>query len=282
MGVGQLLKNYFNQLFGSVTGNHRTISTQKKSGVFSHEEYKKEIVRLLKAEPNDLTPRSYELSLYVPDNHGEKTDFQEAYGNEHSPVTEATLFPVLKNWSIREHHSTSRILVKLLIKPPEEVPVHPVELTEKVFSSAFELKVYVHNLQESNLVETLPIPPLGSFTVGRSDFNTKTDVAIGDGEAASRYPMKESDSTTSLLYILNRRAFTIQQHNRTYWGCQTRKSGQFIAVKNDEAKKTEFPLEYPERKALYKLGDYIVVFSEFFNERDRILFKIVEKQPSTS
>ena len=53
-------------------------------------------------------------------------------------------------------------------------------------------------------------------------------------------------------------------------------------MKNDEAKKTEFPLEYPERKALYKTGDYIVVFSKLYNDSDRILFKIVQKQSETS
>ena len=163
------------------------------------------------------------------------------------------------------------------------IPVDPVVLTEKVFSSDFELEVYIHDLQPINLVETLPIPAMAAFTVGRYDYQEKADVSIGEGEAASRYPMLQNPSSNiSLLHILSRRAFTIHQHTRTYWGCQTRKQGQYIAVKNDQAKKTEFPLEYPERKALYKTGDYIVVFSKLYNIQDRILFKIVQKQSSTS
>ena len=75
MKLSQFIKNYFKLLFGSITGNNRRLSTKNTTGVLSHEEYKDEIVRLLKAEPNDLTPRSYELTLYVPDNHEKKGEF---------------------------------------------------------------------------------------------------------------------------------------------------------------------------------------------------------------
>lgn len=282
MSLWQLFLDYWEILFGSVKGNKRRLSTKNTTGVLSHEEYKEEIVRLLKAEPNDLTPRSYELTLHVPENHAEKSEIVDLYGNEHAPMTEVTLLPNLKNQSVRNQHSRSRIIVKLELSDSHS-PMEPVVLTHKVFSSDFELEVYVHDLQPSNLVETLPIPAMAAFTVGRYDYQEKADVAIGEGEAAALYPMLQDRSKKiSLLQILSRRAFTIHQHTRTYWGCQSRKQGQYIAVKNDEAKKTEFPLEYPERKALYKTGDYIVVFSKLYNDSDRILFKIVQKQSETS
>ncbi len=282
MSLGQRLWHYLQQLFGSITGNKRSLSTKRTTGILSHEEYKDEIVRLLKAVPYAQSAQSYELTLYVPDNHVEKKEFDEMYGNEHAPMTEVTLLPSLKNHSVRNQHSRSRIIVKLELVNLD-VPVEPVVLTHKVFSSDFELEVYIHDLQSRNLVETLPIPAMASFTVGRYDYQEKADVSIGEGEAASRYPMLQNPSKKiSLLHILSRRAFTIHQHTRTYWGCQSRKQGQYIAVKNDSAKKTEFPLEYPERKALYKTGDYIVVFSKLYNNSERILFKIVQKQPVTA
>lgn len=238
-------------------------------------DYDQEIIKVLEQIGIPSKQYSYVLHLYVSKSNKYNADFEKTYGEE--PMAEATLFSRLGKQKIRDRFAHTRILVKLESVDRSQMPERVVVLEERFFSSDFELKVYIHNLQPQNLVETLPIPTQSSFTVGRADATKGSDVNIGQDQAATRYPPLQSDRSRSILYMLSRRAFTIHHHNNMYWGCQSRKQGQFIVIKNDISQKTVFPLDHPERKALYREGDYIVVFSNQLNNHDRILFQIVPK-----
>lgn len=240
-------------------------------------DYDNEIIKVLEQVGQPSNEHSYVLHLYVSKSNTYHEDFQNTYGNVEEPMSEATLFSRLGKQKIRDRFASTRILVKLESVDRSEMPEKSVVLSEKFFSSEFELKVFKHDLQPQNLVETLPIPMQSSFTVGRADAIKSSDVNIGQDEAQHKYPPLQSDPKRSILYMLSRRAFTIHQHNNMYWGCQSRKQGQFIVIKNDISQKTVFPLDHPERKALYREGDYIVVFSNQLNNHDRILFQIVPK-----
>ena len=68
---------------------------------------------------------------------------------------------------------------------------------------------------------------------------------------------------------MSRRAFTITSTTEHIGGVRL-KTGQYIAVKNDPAKKT-VPLEYPERKALYKMGDHRGLFKGVQRSRPHLI-----------
>ena len=267
------LKNLF-----TLQNNGSVISLIGENACLTKDNYSKLLGnRLLEAvrQRKIRSSQTYELTLHVYKSNPDVNFFKERFDNQSIPFTEESLFRLVENTVIKSRFESSYISTVLEVHEDENVFDELVSFQEQTYSSDFEIQVFANTLD--NKVDTLPLPAMADFTVGRISQRDKPDVVIGDYDDLSKYPSRVEGSAAnegySLLTILSGYAFTFERYGANQWLCQARRQGQFMKIENEHGK-SDIPLDFPDRKAIYRLGDTVVVYEHPSHQIDRLYFKI--------
>ena len=235
--------------------------------------YRQRIATVLEQYNGVVTSSTFELTLHIHKNNPDAGYFQQMFV---VPVPKDRLFTSIGDKRLTDKYQNARINIMLKVYDDDEnAETEPITFNQIRYNSDYEIHVYVQDLLPKNRLLTLPMPAFDVFTIGRYDLSEKSDVMIDDTNGA--FPARiESNKEKSLLTILSARAMTFYRYSQTQWLCQARRQGQYMKVENGDGK-SETPLEYPERKCVYELGDYVTVFDLDQAKQDRIFFEFVAK-----
>lgn len=258
--------------------------SSKEPESLTRENWRKLIQEALHAHSLDSRSQRYgvEVVFYLHENNSDKRFFEDTFGSKSSPFTENKLFQVLKDQVLADKYASIPIHFNVQAHGDNQGNgIKNVEVREFDYSTFsndnYELQVYAQTLAPENLIETLALPDKNKFIVGR-DSPDRPDVIVGSRLTSfERYPTRqERYKEESLLTILSGCAFSLEVRGEDRWFCQARKQGEFMVVVNDENNRYEKPLDHPERKARYHLGDHIRVFDDFATKQDQLFFKVVK------
>lgn len=269
--------------FFTLQRNSGGLSLMADDGSLSKDNYSKLIKNcLLQAvrHNNIRSSQTYELTLHIYKSNPYSNFFTERFDNQSIPFTEDSLFRLVESAVIKRRFESSYISTVLEVHEDGSSFEEAVSFQEQTYSSDFEIQVFASTLE--NKVDTLPLPALADFTVGRVSQNDNPDVVIGDYDELHKYPPRvegsEANEGYSLLTILSGYAFTFERYGANQWLCQARRQGQFMKIENEHGK-SDVPLDFPDRKAIYRLGDTVVVYEHPSHQVDRLYFKIAKITP---